>query len=120
MITVKVRNRLWDRSKIFAYQIPEFNYYTGEIVPNPRWVGSDQFCLSTGDTKFPFRVIDKDSVVVADHVEKVDTKIRTVLVPGSKPSQSYLVTLNGSSSSCTCIGFGYHRYCKHIKIAEAA
>jgi len=118
MISVKVKNVQWDRRDVYAYQVEEFNYYTGEVVPNPRWVGPDQFCLSTGNPKFPFRVIDKDSVVGSDYVKKVASKIRTVSVPGSKPGQSYLVELNGSASTCTCIGFGFRRSCKHIRMAQ--
>jgi len=118
MISVKVKNIQWDRRDSYGCYIEEFNHYTGEVVPNPRWVNADQFCLSTGDAKFPFRVIDKDRVVGSDYVKKVEAKIRTISVPGSKPGQSYLVTLNGSNSSCTCIGFGFRKSCKHIGMAE--
>lgn len=120
MITVKVRNPLWNRKHVFAFPIQEFNYYTGEVVPNPRWCNDDQFCLTTGNPDFPFRVIDKNNVVGAGKPKRVESSIKTVSVAGSKPGQSYLVTMNGSNTSCTCVGFGYRGDCKHIGIARAA
>jgi hypothetical protein len=120
MITVKVKNPLWDRRASFAYPISEFNYYTGEVVPNPRWCTDDQFCLATGDTQFPFRVLDKDDVIGMARKKKTDTRVRTVSIAGTKPGQNYLVTIDGKNSSCTCVGFGYRRDCKHIRMAVAA
>jgi hypothetical protein len=114
MISVKVRNPLWDRRASYAYPISEFNYYTGEVVPNPRWCTDDQFCLATGDIQFPFRVLDKDDVVGMGRKKKAESKVRTVNV------SNYLVTIDDKNSSCTCIGFGYRRDCKHIRMAVAA
>jgi hypothetical protein len=119
MITVKVRNPLWNKRHLYAYPIQEFNYHTGELVPNPRWCNEDQFCLTTGNPAFPFRVIDKNDVAGAGKPKKTVSTVKTVSVPGSKPGSSYLVTVNGSNSSCTCVGFGYRGDCKHIRMAEA-
>jgi hypothetical protein len=120
MITVKVKNVLWNRRQAYAFPMQEFNYYTGEVVPNPRWVNDDHFCLATGDPQFPFRVIEKDRVVGAGRKKPVESKVKVVNVAGSKPGQNYLVTLNSGNSSCTCVGFGYRGDCKHIRIARAA
>ena len=117
MITVKVRNPIWERRNSYAYPIQEFLYYTGDVVDNPRWCTDDQFCLTTGDPQFPFRVIEKDRVVGAGRVAKPKRTSQTVTIHGSKPGQSYLVTVNGSNSSCTCVGFGYRKDCKHLKMA---
>lgn len=120
MITVQVRNPLWARRKSYAYNISEFNTYTGDVVPNPRWCTDDQFCLSTGNPQFPFRVIDKDDVVGMKRKQQTEAKSKTVIVEGSKPGQNYIVTIDGKRSTCTCVGFGYRKDCKHVRIALAA
>ena len=111
---------MWDNQAAYAYSIEEFVYYTGEVIDNPRWCTQDQFCLTTGDPKFPFRVIDKDRVFGAMRKKKTESKVKVVTVQGSKPGQSYLVTVDGKNSSCTCVGFGYRRDCKHVREALAA
>ena len=59
---VKVKNVLWDRRGEYAFPIREFNEYEGTLIEKPNWVGEEQFCLSTGDKRFPFRVIEKDAI----------------------------------------------------------
>jgi hypothetical protein len=63
IISVRVRNRQYDRRHLFAYQIKVHDVYTGEILPRKKWMSPDEFCLSTNDKKFPFRVIHMDDVV---------------------------------------------------------
>jgi hypothetical protein len=120
MITVKVINPLWERRSAYAFPIQEFNYYTGEEVQGPRWVGPDRICLSTGDKNFPFRVIDRDRIVGSGYVKKEIPKAKTVSVPGSKPGTSYLVTIDNHGAACTCVGFGFRKDCKHVRAALAA
>ena len=62
-ITVRVKNSLWEKRALYGSYIPEINTYTGTVVPRPKWVGDDSFCLSTGERKFNFRIISKDDVV---------------------------------------------------------
>ena len=61
IISVRVRNRNYDRR--IAYHIEMHDMYTGELLPRKSWMSKDEFCLSTGDKKFPFRVIHMDDVV---------------------------------------------------------
>ena len=92
------------------------NTYTGKVLPNPRWVGPDCICLSTGQTQFPFRVIDLDRIIgsgISNTTKRSDTE--THIVAGTKPGSSYTVTRNGSHWSCTCVGFGFRKDCKHIR-----
>ena len=63
IISVRVRNRNYDRRHLVAYHIEMHDMYTGEILPRKSWMSEDEFCLSTGDKKFPFRVIHMDDVV---------------------------------------------------------
>jgi len=63
VISVRVRNRNFDRRELFAYQIKAYDMFTGEILPRKSWMSKEEFCLSTGDKKFPFRVIHMDDVV---------------------------------------------------------
>ena len=41
----------------------------------------------------------------------------THVVKGSKGSE-YVVTRDGRSWSCTCVGFGFHKSCKHINSVQ--
>jgi hypothetical protein len=63
IISVRVKNRNYDRRQLFAYHIEMHDMYTGELLPRKSWMSTDEFCLSTGDKKFPFRVIHMDDVV---------------------------------------------------------
>lgn len=44
----------------------------------------------------------------------------TQLSPHMVKIGKYDVFLNYPSSTCTCLGFKYHRMCKHILLAEKA
>jgi hypothetical protein len=43
--------------------IPEYFDYTGVVLPNPKWVKDDSFCLSSGDGKLDFRILSKENVI---------------------------------------------------------
>ena len=62
IISVRVRNRQYDRHLV-AYHVKAYDMYTGEILPRKSWMSEDEFCLSTNDKRFPFRVIHIDDVV---------------------------------------------------------
>lgn len=113
-ITVKVRNPIWERRSAYAFPIPEFNEYTGKLVPPLKWTSVDQLCLGTGNPQFPVRVIDLDRIVGMEHMA-VSTKSEseTWIVVGSKGSK-YTVTKSGRDYSCNCTGFGFRHQCRHV------
>jgi len=117
VVTVQVRDPR-NSAAYCAGVIREWNQYTGTIVPNLKGFGNDVFCLSTGDAKFPVRVIEKARTTFYRAEFEGATVIptsKTFIVKGSKPGSSYTVTCDGSHWSCTCVGFGFRKDCKHIR-----
>lgn len=121
VVTIRVANVNANKAAIYAAGvIKSYNEYTGKIVPNPKWVGNDCICISTGDLQWPFRIIDRDRIVdqrtgqlpIAD---KGKPRSETFIVKGSKPGSSYTVTRSDSSWSCSCVGFGFRKDCKHVR-----
>jgi len=121
IVTVQVRNPQWSQRSKYALPMEEFNTYTGEVVPSPRWVGPDQICIGTGNVSFPFRVIDLDRIHgQTSEMAPADESLRSSwTVAGSKAGQTYLVTRQGLQWSCNCLGFGYRRSCTHINQAKS-
>jgi hypothetical protein len=118
IVTLKVRNVNADNASLYASGvIRETCEYTGMIVPNPKWVTSDCVCLSTGNTQFPFRIIDRTLIIGMSEyaMEAPDKQMETFIIQGSKPGATYTVTRNGSTWSCSCVGFGFRKDCKHIR-----
>ena len=117
-LQVRVRNSMYERRSFYAYPIAEFLTFTGDVYPRPSWVKDDQFCLTTGNPQFPFRVIDKD-IIVDGYELGVDASSKasnpqSYIVQGAK--SSYVVTRDaGDKLSCNCTGFSYRRTCSHVK-----
>lgn len=125
-LTVRVKNCTYDIRNRYGYDVKPYNEYTGEVYPNPKWVGDNSFCLTTGDEAFPFRVISKEDIMCgwywADSNETMDIAPRparsspTKVVEGSN-GKKYVLTKSGNKWSCNCTGFSYRRTCSHIKEA---
>jgi hypothetical protein len=117
VVTVSVRDAR-NPAVYAAGVVREWNEYTGTIVPNLKGFGPDVFCLTTGDPRFPVRVIEKARTTFyrADFESAtVTSKSKTFIVKGSKPGVSYTVTNENSHWSCTCVGFGFRKDCKHVR-----
>ena len=115
-VTIRVRDPR--KAKVFAAGVvASYHDYSGTILPNPKWVSSDSICISTGDTHFPFRIIDRERIVElgAASVASSAPRSETFIVKGSKPGSTYTVTRDGSHWSCTCVGFGFRKDCKHVR-----
>jgi SWIM zinc finger len=117
-LTVRIRNSMYQYRDRYSYFIPEFVDYTGEVVPNPPWVSSDSFCLTTGDPSWPFRILSKDDIVCgwkhSGSSLKKESKVQSYIVKGSK--SSYVVTIDeNNKASCNCTGFAYRKNCSHVK-----
>lgn len=124
-LRVRVRNTMYDRRDRYDGSIPAFNEYEGDIYPNPQWVSSDSFCLTTGDEQFPFRIIAKEDIIHGWLIPSVPSLSADKSLPSEVPApqtyqieskgKTYLVTRINNKLSCNCTGFSYRRTCSHIK-----
>ena len=64
-LTVRYRNATYAiRDRYAKYMdIPEYFDYTGEVLPNPKWVKDDSFCLSSGSGKYDYRILLKENII---------------------------------------------------------
>lgn len=109
---VKIKNPLWPYRKAYAFPVQEFLMYDGELVDSPSWA-KDKLCLSTNDSRFNIRVLDKEDVIGNGFVKKKPKTVKTWQIEGSK-NNTYTVTNDLGKWSCTCVGFSFRRSCKHI------
>lgn len=73
ILTVRMKNPIYYMRKAYALyvDVPEYNDYTGAVVPNPKWLNDDSFCLSFGDGEHEYRVLKKEDVICGwRHEEK--------------------------------------------------
>ena len=115
VVTIRVRDTR--NPAVFATGVVrQFNEYSGKILPNPKWVAQDAITLSTGISEFPFRIIERERIVGLGEAAPVAApRSETFIVQGSKPGTTYTVTRDGSHWSCTCVGFGFRKDCKHVR-----
>ena len=115
VVTIRVRDTR--NPAVFATGVVrQFNEYSGKILPNPKWVAQDAITLSTGISEFPFRIIERERIVGLGEAAPVAApRSETFIVQGSKPGLTYTVTRDGSHWSCTCVGFGFRKDCKHVR-----
>ena len=115
VVTIRVRDTR--NPAVFATGVVrQFNEYSGKVLPNPKWVAQDAITLSTGISEFPFRIIDRERIVgLGEAVAVAAPRSETFIVQGSKPGSTYTVTRDGSHWSCTCVGFGFRKDCKHVR-----
>lgn len=124
-VTLTVRNPLWPRRAAYAHGQPEFFSFAGTVATAPRWAAADHLALTTGDSKYPVRLIPMEDVVGMEGLApKPAAKPSVWQVAGSKGNK-YTVTQEGNHFSCTCAGFGFRRQCRHVdelkwKLKEAA
>jgi hypothetical protein len=118
VVTIRVRDTR--NPAVFATGVVrQFNEYSGKILPNPKWVAQDAITLSTGISEFPFRIIDRERIIELGEPVAIATRSETFIVQGSKPGSTYTVTRDGSHWSCTCVGFGFRKDCKHVRECKA-
>lgn len=63
-VTLKVRNPSWPRRHVYAsyVQVPEFYYYTGNLMAPVKRDPPDTVRITSGDPRYPVRLIDADRV----------------------------------------------------------
>ena len=117
---VKIQNSQFNRPGIWMFDQPEFFEYEGEEV-QVKWLNPGQIALSTGNTEFPFRVINKSLIISINNqaMEQKDLSVKTFNVKGSK-GDSYTVTVGSGKMHCTCSGFQFRKSCKHVKEVDYA
>ena len=116
MIEVSVTNRFAMMGQIFCYN-PSIERFVGELLPNPKHIGDDCITLSSPDPFLKYRVIQKRDIISIGGIEYKHEPVpmsSTWNVKGSKGNE-YIVTLSNGHYSCTCVGFIFHKICKHIK-----
>jgi hypothetical protein len=116
---VTTRNPSHTEPNRFAFDQPKFCTYEGELISTPKWCAEGSIALATGNPLWPMRVLDGSLIVSIDDVEivKPQPNVRTVTVDGSK-GEKYLVTITPTEKTCTCVGFGFRRHCKHIAMVS--
>ena len=119
-VTFRVRNALYNNRAIYSsgVYIPEYNTYSGKIITNPSWVEPDYICLTTGNNKFPYRIISKTDIITEDFQVNPGISTSSWEIEGSK-GKRYLVTLEGGYWACNCVGFGFRRSCSHVVKAKS-
>lgn len=117
---VKVQNPQFNRPGIWMFDQPEFFEYEGEEV-QVKWLNPGQIALSTGNPEFPFRVLNRSTIVSINNqtIEQKESTVKTFTVKGSK-GDTYTVTVNSGTSHCTCSGFQFRKSCKHVKEVDYA
>lgn len=113
-VTIEERNQYYHTYKTEPYIK---RVYVGTVLPNESWQKSTTFSL-TGDEHIRQRVIDISDVADIKYYEgsagiKFSSDIRSFVVKSK--NNKYLVTLRNKKFDCSCIGFQYHKNCKHIK-----
>lgn len=95
----------------------------GLVVKSERHDDANSFRLATGDPNFPVSVIDLDVVTGIKYQDgaTAGTKERTVLavqaweVPSdSRKGGTYTVTYSNGHFDCSCLGFTYRKFCRHV------
>lgn len=118
---VKVTCRYRD-TYIFSKEKYKDIVTAGQIVSNDKWTPLDSFSMTTGRPEYPVAIIALRNVVKIESAGKVlraaikKAAPKTWKVKSSKGTETYIVTNNNKSWSCTCVGFQYHRKCKHIAL----
>ena len=124
-IKVRMKDPRYDvRDRYMAGIIPEYNDYTGTVMPNPKWLGEDYFCLSTNIPESPVRMLYKDNIICGWLNPEIENgkseEPNVVVIP--KNGKNYFVSMDDRGHLyCNCTGFGYRRTCTHVaEVMEAA
>lgn len=124
-LTVRMKDPLYDVKDRYSDSvfIPEYNEYTGNLLPNPPWLDDNYFCLSTNISESPIRMLFKDNIICGwlNPRAQNDKKEEPNFVVIPKNGKRYTVSMdNRGSLFCNCTGFNYRRTCSHVKEVEAA
>jgi hypothetical protein len=120
----------WSRNmKGYADYVPRINTSVGTVVASMPFDDPDTFRMTTGDKIFPFSVVPLDYVTALkyDNGEKIAKGQARIIQnkswqikSDSRKGGMYTVTQEGNFFSCTCLGFQFHKNCRHIRKVKAA
>jgi hypothetical protein len=89
--------------------------YVGVVINGPKWIEFNSFALDTGNADIDYHIISASNVVDIQYLEGSPGK--EIQVPQKTEFfkiKDYTVTKSKSGYSCTCVGYQYHRKCKHV------
>lgn len=91
--------------------------FKGQIVASAKYDPAHSIRMSTDIEDFPFRVIMERNIVSINGKlhDFIEVKAETKIVMGSR-GDSYKVTIQGKSRTCTCPGFKFKGRCKHTEV----
>jgi hypothetical protein len=117
-VKVKTRNELYPKQELYACYQPEFFTFEGQLVPTYKWCEPGTICMTTGDPRWPVRVIHPRLIVSVDDQPYTAPKTApagVVQVQGSKGAVYTVTTDHNGKRSCNCTGFSFRKTCRHIK-----
>ena len=109
-VTVRFRNYNYHTSSCQPFNDTVF---TGVVVKNSKWIGSEYFCVKTDNKNHPVSIININKINDLKILKGNTSNLRKFNVKGDK-GHEYMVTLSNGHYACHCIGFQYHSKCKHI------
>jgi hypothetical protein len=95
------------------------NVYEGVVLP--AWKHDQPFTFNmTGTKDFPERNISLERVVAlkilsGGAAKKLEKNLKVKAFKVESKGNIYLVTKADMKYTCTCVGFQYHKNCKHVK-----
>lgn len=110
--SVEIRTR---QRSYFIDRTSDYEYVTfsGKVLPLPSYCNYPAVALSTGDPSFPMRIIPLHTIEgYVEKEEEGETRAYTV----QSKDKTYLVTKVNGKMYCNCVGFQYHRRCRHSDI----
>jgi hypothetical protein len=94
---------------------------TGVVVPDTKWTPNNYVRILTSHDIVPYREIPLDKVTEIKYedgtlgsTQSIETKNKSYTVQGSK-GNSYTVTNDKTTWTCSCTGFQFRKMCKHIE-----
>ena len=104
-------------SHVMGQPIQE-HIYRGVVVSTPHWLDKNYVSVHTGNPNYPISHIYRPNIV-GETQPIFDTGIRVFRVTSKSKNKSYEVTVQNGKVHCDCVGFQFHRYCKHSKAVKA-
>ena len=90
----------------------EEHTYTGIVVSTPHWLDRNYVSVHTGNIEYPVSHIYIPNIV-GQNFQTQNLDLRLFKVTSKSKNKSYMVSVQGLKVQCDCVGFQFHRYCRH-------